>query len=251
MKISLCIITLNEQENLRRCLKSALPLVDEIIVVDSGSRDGTKQIAVEFGAKWIVNDWSGYVAQKNYAISRATQEWVFSIDADEALSADLLSELLHWKNEMRISSQIAGFSMPRCVFYEGRWIRHGDWYPDRLVRLFRKNSGNFEGGKVHERLVVNGEIVRLKGDLEHYSFDSIQDHRDRCGKYAKLWAESKHEAGASVMFFEGWIRAWFRFVRGFFLRFGFLDGWRGLIISWLSAKEVAMKYKKLRALKKK
>jgi len=251
MNISLCIITLNEQENLRRCLESAQLLADEIVIVDSGSNDDTESIAKEFSAKWIHRDWHGYVNQKNYAINQATHEWILCLDADEALSPHLFSELLCWKNEQNIPTGVKGFNMPRCVFYEGRWINHGDWYPDRLVRLFKKGAAVYEGGKVHERLVVDGEIIELSGDLEHYSFRDESDHRSRIGKYAMLWAETQYEEGRFAWFGKGWAHGVFRFVRGYLMRGGFLDGRHGLKIAYLTASEVIKKYEMLRKLNQK
>ena len=247
MKISLCVITCNEQKNLRRCLESARLLVDEIIVVDSGSIDGTREVAREFSAIWEHKDWQGYAVQKNYAISRASYEWVLSMDADEAISQHLLSELLCWKTENKIPPECGGFSMPRCTHYEGRWIRSGDWYPDRVVRLFRKDRSFYEGGKVHERLSTKGSIIGLFGDLEHYSYTSRTDHFERVELYSKLWADSKFEEGRKVFPGEAAIRSIHKFVRSFLFRFGFMDGRQGLQISLISSSETYKKYKKLRA----
>jgi len=248
MKISLCIITLNEQDNLRRCLESALPIADEIVVVDSGSIDGTKEIAREFSAVWEHRDWEGYVNQKNYALSRASHEWVLSLDADESLSERLLSELLCFKTEKKIPSECAGFSMPRCVCYEGRWIRNGDWYPDRLVRLFKKSESIFIGDKVHERLYLEGEVGPLNGEIEHYSFKSAEDHKNRMDHYSKLWAESQYENGNQPGILSEYTHAFWSFIRGFFLRTGFMDGRVGWAIAITNASAVYLKYSRLRAM---
>lgn len=249
MKISQVIITFNEEKNIGRCLNSACQLVDEIVVVDSGSTDRTEQIVREFGARWISRDWAGYVDQKNYALKQASNEWILSMDADEALSPELLSELMTLKSNENVCSSIKGFSVPRCVYYEGRWIRNGDWYPDRLVRLFRKESGCFRGGKVHERLELLGDEKKLSGELEHYSFESSRDHQVRSEKYAKLWAEMKHEAGVRAWPCEGLVRGAWRFLRAFMFRQGFRDGRLGLRIAWYSSREVILKYKNLRGLR--
>jgi glycosyltransferase involved in cell wall biosynthesis len=245
MKISLCIITLNEEVNLRRCLTNAALLADEIIVVDSGSTDGTEQVAREFGAQWVHQDWLGFVAQKNHVLSLANHDWILSLDADEALSADLFSELLSVK-EVRFPDGITGFSFPRCVLYEGKWIRHGDWYPDRLVRLFQKGSAKFAGGKVHERLELEGTVQELEGELEHHSFLDAADHWARCETYAQLWAEMKHEEGQKAHRLDGPIHAGVRWVRGYLFRGGFLDGAQGRQIARLTAREVNLKYRLLR-----
>jgi glycosyltransferase involved in cell wall biosynthesis len=245
MKISFCLITLNEEENLARCLKSCAALADEIVVVDSGSRDGTAQIARQFGARFLHQDWLGYVGQKNMALSLATNDWVFSIDADEELSPELQQQIAVVKRDSTVSD-IAGFSVPRCVLYEGRWIRHGDWYPDRLVRLFRRDRARFVGGKVHERLDVAGAIRPLSGELFHHSFRDAADHWERCQRYARLWAETQYETRRTATALAPLLHAAFRWFRGYVLKRGFLDGRQGWNIAKFSAKEVHLKYRLLR-----
>lgn len=245
MKISFCLITLNEEANLRRCLQSCADLADEIVILDSGSVDATSTIAREFGARFEQQDWLGYVGQKNAVLSRARNDWVFSIDADEELSCALRDEVRALCDRV-VDPECSGFSMPRCVLYEGRWIRHGDWYPDRLLRLFRKSRARFEGAKVHERLECSGPIESLKGELHHYSFRDAADHWARCEKYARLWAESQFENGRNVSRFSAHSHAFFRWLRSFILRRGFLDGGRGLQIANYSAREVFLKYQWLR-----
>ena len=245
MKISFCIITLNEEENLSRCLGSIAELADEIVILDSGSTDRTAEIARAHDARFEVQPWLGYVGQKNAVLNRATHDWIFSIDADEALSPELAAEIRQIKNSGP-PADVSGYSMPRCVQYEGRWIRHGDWYPDRLTRLFRRDRARFAGGKVHERLEVSGKVIPLSGDLYHFSFRDAADHWARCEKYARLWAESQAEANRSCGPFSPFSHAAFRFCRAYFLRRGFLDGARGFRIAWYAAREVHLKYSLLR-----
>ncbi len=245
MKISFCLITLNEEQNLSRCLKSCADLADEIVVLDSGSRDGTEIIARQFGALCQYQDWLGYVGQKNKALSLATHPWAFSLDADEELSPELRDEIKLLK-DIEPAADRSGFSMPRCVLYEGRWIRHGDWYPDRLVRLFRRDRAKFTGGKVHERLEVSGRIVPLHGELYHHSFKDAADHWARCQTYARLWAETQHEAGQVTNLIAPYLHALFRWFRGYVLRRGFLDGKQGWRIAVFCAREVLLKYQLLR-----
>jgi glycosyltransferase involved in cell wall biosynthesis len=247
MKISLCLITLNEEENLGRCLRSCADLADEIVIVDSGSRDATPRIAREFGARFEHQDWLGYVGQKNKVLSLARNEWVFSIDADEELSPELREEI-RLLREVDPAGDVGGFSMPRCVLYEGRWIRHGDWYPDRLVRLFRRSRAQFAGGRVHERLELEGRVVPLRGELHHYSFRDAEDHWARCQKYARLWAETQHEKGRTAGAWSGYSHAFFRWLRGYVLRRGFLDGRQGWRIAGFCAREVLLKYQLLAAM---
>lgn len=250
MKISVCIITLNEEENLPRCLNSCVDLADEIIVLDSGSTDATGKIARSFGARWVHQDWLGYVGQKNKALSLAVHPWIFSIDADEELSPELRDEI-RLIREIEPADDRSGFSMPRCVLYDGKWIRHGDWYPDRLVRLFRGERAKFEGGRVHERLEVFGRIVPLHGELHHYSFRDAADHWERCRKYARLWAEYQFENGRTTSALSPYGHALFRWLRGYVLRRGFLDGAQGWRIAMFSAREVFLKYRLLRELSRK
>lgn len=245
MKISFCLITLNEESNLPRCLESLKDLASEIVVVDSGSTDATAAVATDFGARFFEQEWLGYVGQKNKALSLAKNDWVFSIDADEVLSPDLRDEVQALKYDGP-KDDVVGYDMPRCVCYEGQWIRHGDWYPDRLVRLFRKGAGAFAGGKVHERLEISGRIESLAGDLFHYSFRDAADHWSRCEKYARLWAETQFDQGRKVGPLTPHSRAMFRWFRGYILKHGFLDGGLGLRIANYCAGEVYLKYKLLR-----
>ena len=247
MKISACIITLNEEANLRRCLESCVSLVDEIVVIDSGSTDGTEAIAREFGVYWEVREWPGYMQQKNNVIQMASHDWVLSLDADEVISSDLLVALKRLK-QADAPVEVDGYSMSRCVFYEGRWIRHGDWYPDRLVRLFRRTGASFAGGRVHERLELTGEIRELRGDIEHYSFTDSADHWARCQKYAWLWAEDARDSGKRGGLLAPWLHGIFRWLRGYVVRGGFLDGRQGWRIAALNAREVYLKYRLLRLL---
>lgn len=248
MKITLGIITLNEEENLRRCLASIGGLADEILIVDSGSTDRTRNIAEAHRARWVSMAWEGYVRQKNAVLRLATHPWVLSLDADEALSPELLAELRCLKSTPPRES-VSGYSMPRCVRYEGRWIRHGDWYPDRLVRFFLRERARFSGGRVHEKLEVAGTVLPLSGEIEHHSFRDREDHWNRCVKYARLWAEDKMEQGRSAGPFSAPLHAGFRLLRAYFLKAGFLDGAQGWHIARTSCREVFLKYSLLRAMR--
>jgi glycosyltransferase involved in cell wall biosynthesis len=252
MKITFGIITLNEETNLQRCLDSIQTVADEILIVDSQSTDRTREIAASFNAQWHVIPWEGYVRQKNHVLRLAAHPWIFSIDADEALSPELLAEIKALKTQPSPVdlTQISGFSMPRCVFYEQLWIRHGDWYPDRLVRLFKKEHAAFAGGRIHERLEVQGPIHALSGEIEHHSFKDSQDHLARCQKYARLWAEEKFELGKKAGVLDPALHALFRWIRGYLLRGGFLDGAQGLRIANFCAYEVFLKYRLLREMRR-
>lgn len=253
MKITFGIITLNEETNIQRCLESIQTVADEILIVDSQSTDRTREIAGKFNVNWQIIPWEGYVRQKNHVLRLATHPWVFSIDADEALSPELLSEIRTIKSKADQLEQHnhAGYSMPRCVYYEGHWIRHGDWYPDRLVRLFKKEQAQFAGGRIHERLEIRGHIQELSGEIEHHSFKDTEDHLNRCRKYARLWAEEKFEQGRKANALAPTLHATFRWIRGYLLRGGFLDGLQGFKIASFCAYEVFLKYTLLREMRNK
>ncbi len=245
MKISACLITLNEERNLPRCLKSIAPLVDEILVVDSGSMDRTLEIAREFGARILYQDWLGYVGQKNFALDHALHDWVLSIDADEEVSPELAASILQVKNKAASDLNPNGYQVSRLVFYRGRWIRHGDWYPDRLVRLFRRAEARFSGGRVHEKLELPGEHPILPGHLHHFTYENADDRAARCAKYASLWAQSARDRGRRAAPWSGTIHALARFAKGFLLKGGWMDGAVGWDIAMGNAREVRLKYELL------
>ena len=250
MKITACIITLNEERDLPRCLTSIAPLVDEILVLDSGSTDATADIAQSFEARFVRQEWLGYVGQKNFALDLATHPWVLSIDADEEISPELAESISRLKSNPAADDSDApnGYEVSRVVFYLNRWIRHGDWYPDRLVRLFRRDQVRFSGGRVHERLEIAGTHPLLPGDLRHFTYDSAADRAERCLKYAALWAQSAHEQGKRSGFLSPAIHATARLTKGFLLKRGFLDGAIGWDIAMGNAREVWLKYHLLRQL---
>ena len=250
MKISACLITLNEERNLPRCLTSVAPLADEILVVDSGSTDATTDLARQAGARVIRQDWLGYVGQKNFARDRAAYSWVLSIDADEELSPELAEAITKLKNDPAAEAPGApnGYTVSRLVFYRGRWIRHGDWYPDRLVRLFRRTEARFIGGRVHEKLELRGEHPILPGHLHHFTYENASDRADRCARYAALWAQSAREKHCRAHLWSGPVHALARLGNGFLLKRGFLDGAIGWDIATGNAREVGLKYRLLRRL---
>lgn len=245
MKLSFCLITLNEEENLPRCLKSLEGLADEIVICDSHSRDQTCDIARSFGARVVSEDWKGFVGQKNSVISHASHDWIFSIDADEELSPELRTSLERWKTSPEPHDNEAWFAT-RCVYYEGAWIRHGDWYPDNVIRLFNRKQARFCGGHVHERIEGPTQFDTLNGDLFHYSYKNREDQMQRIRRYAELWVRSKQESGKTAGPLAPALHATGRFIRGYFLKGGFWDGTRGLTIARLNAYEVWLKYSLLR-----
>lgn len=243
LKISACLITLNEEKNIHRCLQSIQGLTEEILVVDSGSGDRTVEIAKSFGARVIQQPWLGYVKQKNFAISQANHSWILSVDADEEISASLYESI----QKVKIgSSSYSGYQVSRVVEYQGKKIFYGDWFPDRLVRLFQKEKAFFEGAEVHERLKVEGEIGSLDGYLWHYTYEDREDRKKRIYRYASLWAKGAIQQGRSCYVFTPVIHAAWRFFRGYFVKRGFLNGWLGFEIACGNAQEVYWKYELLR-----
>ena len=248
MKISACLIVCNEEKNLPRCLASIVPVVDEIVVIDSGSTDSTVALAQSFGARVITQSWLGYVGQKNFALDQASHPWVLSIDADEELSPEFAAAITRLRQDPAADAPGApnGYTVSRLVFYRGKWIRHGDWYPDRLVRLFRRADARFTGGRVHEKLEIAGVHPILPGDLFHYTYTDADDRARRCANYAKLWAQTAFEKRRHTWPGIGICHAALRFVRGFIFKRGFLDGAVGFDIARGNAREVWLKYRLLR-----
>ncbi|MCK4816068.1 glycosyltransferase family 2 protein [bacterium] len=186
--ISICIICFNEEKNIRRCLESST-WADEIIAVDSMSQDRTLEIVREYTDKVYQKAWSGYIDQKNFALSKAKSDWVLSIDADEEISQGLQEEI---RKEIEKKDAKDGYRIPRLSFYQGRWIKHSGFYPDRQLRLFRRNKGYWVGKRVHERVHVNGEIGLLKSDLLHYPYrNTISGQLQTIDKFSGLLAKNR------------------------------------------------------------
>jgi glycosyltransferase involved in cell wall biosynthesis len=227
------IITRNEESRIAEAI-SSLSCCDEVLVVDSGSTDRTREIAERCGARVLTRDWDGYSRQKNFAAAEARHDWILSIDADERLSAELAGEITQWKR----SGNGAGGSMPRRVFYLGAWIRHSGWYPDRKIRLYNRRRGKWSGDFVHEALDVDGVVTLFKGDLLHFPYRDWEDHVHRIERYTKLAAEAARANGKRGNVVRLLFAPVFTFIKAFFLRAGFLDGWRGALIAVAGARYV-------------
>ncbi len=240
-RISACIITLNEQRNLPRLLKSLEGVADEVVVVDSGSSDETVPIARQLGACVYERDWSNYGDQKNFAAESAGNAWVLSLDADEELSPELRESILAWKST---EPKFAVYEVARRARYLGAWIRHSGWYPDYQRRLYRRDAARFEG-VVHEALRFAGEPGRLQGDLLHYTVDSFAEHERKVESYTDLAAQQMYAAGVRSWRPAMWFAAPWSWFQNFVLRGGFLDGYRGALIARMAARSVRLKYKKL------
>jgi glycosyltransferase involved in cell wall biosynthesis len=242
--ISACLITLNEEHNLPRALASLRDIVDEILVVDSGSTDRTVEIAREAGAKVLSREWSGYADQKNYAAEQAAHEWILSVDADEELSTALQGALLKWKAG---EPGAAVYEVSRRTWYLGAWIRHSGWYPDYQRRLFRRDAARF-AGLVHESLRPaqgEGRVGRLAGDLLHYTVRSFAEHEANVEHYTTLAAEQLFRGGRRHWRGAMWVATPWSWFRSFVLQGGFLDGYRGARIARMAARAVWLKFAKL------
>jgi glycosyltransferase involved in cell wall biosynthesis len=247
LPVSVCMISGSEAHRIRRTLESVAGWTHEVVIMlNEEVSDGTDRIAAEFGAKIFREPWKGYAAQKNSAAQKAGQEWILSLDADEEISPGLRAEIIRALAPGNLAPAITACSFPRCTFYCGRWIRHGDWYPDRKVRLWRRGSAEWHGQNVHETVVVNGNIGRLKNDLLHYTMENLNDHLRKSMLYSDLFARQRRESGKNAGWLELWFRPWWRFLRGYFLRRGFLDGWQGYAIARIVAFETFLRYAKLR-----
>ena len=267
--LSIVIITHNEEHNLPRTLASVAELVKqtsgEIIVLDSGSTDRTVEVAKSLGAKVFLEEWKGYAAQKNSAIDKASRDWILSLDADEEVDAELAHQIRavldgDWtqvagdgqnaESQTEVARgkrpEVHGFWMARRNYFLGRWIRHGGFYPDRKLRLFRRGYGEFQPSPVHETVKVSGPTYKLRrGTLLHHAYPSLQSYIGHMNRYSTLGAEAamtERRHGFSL-----WnivVRPWATFIYNYFFRLGFLDGKEGLLLHLYHAVYVSWKYAK-------
>jgi glycosyltransferase involved in cell wall biosynthesis len=237
--LSACIITYNEADRIDDCVRS-VGFCDEVLVVDSHSTDATRERAAARGARVIERDWPGYRSQKQFAVEAAHNDWVLCLDADERVSDELRAEIESWRQ--RGFGGFAGWSVPRITEYFGRFLRHGNAYPDRLIRLFDRRHGGWVGREIHENTRVQGPVGRLKGHLEHYAYRSLTDHLSRMQRYADLMGQALYESGKRCGLAKVLLNPQWRFLRGYLLRLGFLDGWRGLLFALVESSYVRRKY---------
>ena len=243
MPVSIAIICLNEENNIRRCLESS-SWADEIVVVDSMSDDRTVEIAGQYTDAVFQRTWTGYEDQKNFALSKSTRDWILSIDADEEISESLRNEIL---TEIAGPDAKDGYRIPRRSFYQGRWINHSGFYPDRQLRLFRRGQGRWTGGRVHERVEIEGTVGDLKSDLLHYPYKGgISGQLRTVDNFSSLIAEEMYEKGKRCHLLLLLLRPLFKFFEVYFYKMGFLDGPAGFIIGITSAYAVFVRYVKLR-----
>ena len=251
--LSACIIAFNEVDRIADCIGS-LWFCDEIFVVDSGSTDGTRELAASLGGRVVEREWPGHVAQKEFTIRGARHDWVLCVDADERISPELAQEIIALK-AAGFSAQDqspAGWNMPRLTWWMGEPIRHGTWYPDRQLRLFDRRRGHWGGNDPHDKVILDGktgdERGRLRGDLFHHSYRDLDDHLVTIQKFTAISAAGLFDRGRRPKFGDLWLRPGWRFVRFYFLKGGFRLGWRGLSLAFLAAHYVRLKYMRLRVL---
>jgi glycosyltransferase involved in cell wall biosynthesis len=245
LPISVCIVAGNEAHRIRPALDSVKDWVDEIVLaIDDQVTDGTDKIAVAYGAKVVSQPWRGHTAHRNFASAHATQPWLLALDADEVVSEKLRDEIVATFHGHGITTLPAAYSFPRLSFFCGRWIRHGNWYPDRKVRLWRKEAGQWEGDP-HEKLVLRGPVVALRAELLHFSNENIDHLLGKISVVSTIFvrqcqARQRHTGWTDLA-----IRPVWKFFRAYILRLGFLDGWPGYFIAWMDAFSTVTRYAKV------
>lgn len=244
VKISVVIITLNEEKNIGRCLRSVKPIADEIVVVDSCSTDQTKRICEEHKVCYYEQTFYGYGLQKIYATQRARFDHILSLDADEELSEELQSSVREAKNNWDKDYYI----MNRMTNFCGQWIRHGEWFPDPVIRLFDRRKATWTSRKIHEKVMPREfqQAGFLKGYLLHYSYPSFSQYLRKTSKYAEMAAWELYRRGFHPGLYHFYIKPFYRFFIAFVIRRGFLDGYTGYYIARLTAFRLFLKFTKLK-----
>ena len=240
MPLSACVITLNEADRIEACIES-LAFCDEVVIVDSGSSDATRELAAAKGARVLTHEFTGYRAQKDFAVRSARHDWVLCLDADERITPALRTAIEAARQNGFAAA--AGYRFARSTEYFGAFLRHGNAYPDRVLRLFDRHRGGWRGGReIHEHASVDGTVLTLAGDLEHRAYRSLGDQLVRLERYARLMALDMHARGRRARLWNLLLNPFWRFLRGYVLRGGFLDGWRGLLFAWVEANYVRQKF---------
>jgi len=240
-KISACIISFNEEKKIEDCLKSLAGIADEIVVVDSNSTDNTVAIAQKYTDRIILQDFLGFIEQKNFAVQQAENDWVLSLDCDERRSPELQDAITGIKGTIE---QADAYRMPRKTYYIYRWLNHC-WYPDLKIRLFNKNTAHWGGTNPHDHIVISSSnIVQLPGDIYHYSFDSISDHIKTIDKFTEIGADELVRKNRSFNILSPFTHSIWTFLKLYIFKRGFMDGFAGIVVSVLSAMHVFVKYSK-------
>lgn len=246
IKLSVVVITFNEEKNIGRCLQSVKEVADDIVVVDSYSTDRTGQICSEHGARFIQHTFFSHIDQKNWAISQAKYHFILSLDADECLSDQLKNSILKVKKNWKYD----GYYFNRLTNYCGKWIRHTTWYPSRKLRLWDATKGQWGGINPHDKFVLNPGMRKkhLKGDILHYSYYAVEEHYEQLERFSTILANSYFKMGVKTNLLKRCLHTSWRFFNDYIFRLGILDGRYGFLISKLGAREVMLKYLKLRNL---
>ena len=244
LPISVCIVARNEEINLSRLLRSVEGWVSEIIVVLNDTTDSSEEIAVRHGARVEHRPWIGYRDTKNVALGFATETWVLALDADEEVSNALRREIEGFFVE-GLHTRFAGARFPRKTWFQGRWIMHGDWYPDRQLRLFRRDSGRWGGSPEHDKIELTGVCAEMRGELHHFSNPTISSHISKINVFSDYFLKRQLERGASWSVLVAVSRAVWRFIRAYLFRLGFLDGFPGLFIAVSTFYSTFVRYSRL------
>lgn len=240
LPISVVVITLNEEKNIRRCLESA-DFVNDIIVLDSYSKDKTKDICVQLGARFEQQEWLGFGLQKKRATELAKNDWVLSLDADECISKELKEEIIaKWSS---LDPKV-GYRLPRISYFLKRWIRHGGWYPDYQLRLFHRRYSQWSEQPIHEKVLAESS-ADFKNPLQHYVFNNISHQVVTNDKYSTLQMQKMKEQGKTFNWFHFFTKPFVKFIECYVLKLGFLDGMAGFIIAISAAYSVFLKWSKL------
>ena len=240
--VSAIVVCFNEEKNIRDCLES-LRWCDEIVVVDSFSTDRTVEISRQYTDRVIQRPWAGYRDQKAFAHSQATKQWVMLVDSDERVTPELRDEIRRALDGD--GGCYMGYSMPRLVFYLGRWWRRGGWYPDYDVRLFRRDKASWGGADPHEKILVDGAVRRLKHPLHHFSYRNVDDHMQRINRFTSISSRELRKEGGRWRLADALLRPAFRFFRSYILKRGFMEGFAGFYVAVTAAVYVFLKYAKL------
>ena len=249
INLSVAIITLNEERNIERCIRSVQPVADEIVVVDSYSTDRTKEICERLEVRFLENPFVDFVQQKNFAQDSVTYEYILSLDADEALSEELQQAIIRIKDDCRFLA----YRFNRLTNYCGQWIHHSGWYPDAKLRLWRRTSGHWSGSAIHESVQLDdsASVQWIKSDILHYSYYSVEDHIAQLNKFTSISAQAYYRKGKEVVPIIHWvIYPLLTFLNRYVFRLGFLDGYAGYLVCKSTAYAKYLKYAKLYELKR-
>jgi len=244
ISLTVAIITFNEERNIRRCIESIKDVADELLVIDSMSSDATQKICEEYGARVMENEFSGYVEQKNFAVKHAKYDYILSVDADEQFTEPLIDRI----REIKLDWTHDAYVFNRLNRYCGKWIYHSGWYPDRKIRLFDRRKGYWGGLNPHDKVVLEegAKMKRVNEDFLHYTFDSFREHMDKINNFTSIAAYSAFKAGRRTFILaDVFINPLFSFLRDYFIRLGFLDGYYGFVICSVTAFSKVLKYFKL------